>query len=318
MFLYIDGHCLLITSGYGSSTVGKLSRSSTQKLIPIRTTCTAQTVKPCNGQTQNYHPSPKSAAAVNAGKRSGTFHRKLFPLAMENNEEYQEREVIDKSEKQKQEVRARQRLELPSRGTHRRSRSDMLDSFCDVNQWVEYEKRRDLELGLRAPMAEPESLCNVSILNLESHGKFITNRDIAALKTTNDNQDVHNIETGPILRMPLSDVDRNKKVEKKSSVGGFFSKLGRAVMKPRGAYSEGDQYPLQYTKSMKERKMSFKFDKENVNIEPNPAFERCGVRDSKRLKSADGNGNKVSQFFKRGGLYRSSKMKKKNQNTGAV
>lgn len=249
---------------------------------------------------------------MHAGKRSATFHRKLFPLAMENKEGgYQEREIISESEKQRQEEnKVRQRLELPRRkGTHRRSRSDMLDSFCDINKWVEYEKKR-------APMAEPESVCNLSILNLENQGKFITNRDIAALKTNNGMDDVCNVENGPVLRLP-SDLDKQKKVDKKSSVGGFFSKLGRAVLKPRNVYSDGDQYPLQSNKPVKERKKSFSSDKENVNIEPVSAFEKGGIRDSKRLKS-EGNSNKVSQFFKRGGLYRSSKMKKKNQNTAAV
>lgn len=257
---------------------------------------------------QPFPPSPITGTSVPHGRRS---QRKLFPIATGGNDEFKEREVISEDERQKRDGKPRHQLQMPSRtGTHRRSRSDMLDSICIGNKWVEYEKRMEMETGSRAPIAEPESVCNLSTLHLESQGKFISNRDILAVQTDSD---VCNIETGPVLSLPDN---RERKTEKKSSVGGFFSKLGRAVLKPRNVYSEGDQFNLQFRKSMRESKKSSSSDKENVNIEQMTGFERGNIRDSKRVK-AEGNTNKVSRFFQRGGLYRSSKMKKKNQNTAA-
>lgn len=235
----------------------------------------------------------------------------MFPLTVDSTEEFQEREVIEGSVKEKANTRARYQLEMPGRkGGHRRSRSDMVDSICVVDKWIEYEKRREMDIGQRAPIAEPESVCNISTLHLENQGKFITNRDFAVLKTDHDDNGYLNVENGPVLQLPF---DKQRKTEKKSTVGGFFSKLGRAVLKPRN-FSDGDQYTTQKGNLPKERKKSFSLDKENINTEQVGAFEKGGVRDSKRFKS---DGNKVSRFFQRGGLYRSSKMKKKNQNNAA-
>ncbi|WAQ97742.1 INF2-like protein [Mya arenaria] len=287
----------------------KLTRSSTQKLRPIVTTCTAQT-KSTSATLGQFPPSPITGNKEHAGKKSATLHRKLFPL---ETEEYQEREIISEEEKQRQNAKVKRQLELPSRNPgHRRSRSDMVDSMCVMDKWIEYEKNRDVDApgAIQAPIAEPESICNLSTLNLENKGKFISNKDVQALKVGNDkNGAVCMVEDGPVLKVPI---DRYAKQEKKSSVGGFFSKLGRAVLKPRNVYSDGDQYQEPAGKGLKERKKSFSSDKENVNMEPMPTEGNFGLRDSKRYKS-EGNSNKVSRFFQRGGLYRSSKMKKKNQ-----
>ncbi|XP_053400207.1 formin-J-like isoform X2 [Mercenaria mercenaria] len=298
----------LVCASYGSANEPKLMRSSTQKLLPVKTTCTAQTVTHVNQSNKpSYMPSPITADTKHAGKKSATLQRKLFPLT-DGNEEYQEREITDK----KADGKVKRQLELPSRKTmHRRSRSDMVDSVCGADKWIEYEKIRE-QGGRNAPLAEPESVCNLSILNLEKQGKFVTNKDIAVLKSDNQqNRDVHILEDGPLMRLPEA---KGRKGDKKSSVGGFFTKLGRAVLKPRNVYSDGDQYGVQVGKPVKERKKSISLDKENVNVDmdPMPSEDRQAVND-KRNK-AEGNSNKVSRFFQRGGLYRSSKMKKKNQN----
>ncbi|XP_060569585.1 inverted formin-2-like [Ruditapes philippinarum] len=287
----------LVCASYGTELEPKLlMRSSTQKIRPVAT-CTAQTVKPVNQSNKpNYMPSPITADPKHAGKKSATLQRKLFPLT-DGNEEYQEREVIDKK------ADGKTRLELPSRKTmHRRSRSDMIDSICGNDKWIEYEKTRE-QGGRNAPLAEPESVCNLSILNLEKHGKFVTNRDVAALKSV---KNVCSVEDGPVMRAP--DV-KGRKGEKKSGVGGFFSKIGRAVLKPRNVYSDGDEYGFQ---PVKERKKSISSDKENVDLVSMATDDRQGANEKKN--KAEGNSNKVSRFFQRGGLYRSSKMKKKNQN----
>jgi len=308
-------------TGYGTST-GKMTRSSTQKLRPIKTTCTAQTKLGNEG----IPPSPITGNVGHAGKWSATLHRKLFPTAtgeyeergIDCQEKYQEREIISEEErKQQQTGKSRRQLELPGRQAmgHRRSRSDMVDSMCIMDKWIEYERNREVGAGgeRHAPMAEPESICNLSTLNLENKGKLLSKHDVQALMTNGGNANgnaVCRVESGPIMRMP---VDNNAaKPEKKSSMGGFFSKLGRAVLKPRNVYSDGDQYQYQNGKMGKERKKSFSSDnKENVNMNPMPAEGNFGLRDSKRYKS-EGGSNKVSRFFQRGGLYRSSKMKKKN------
>lgn len=285
-------------------------RSSTQKLRPVTTTCTAQTVKLENQSNQPcYMPSPITADVNHAGRTSTTLQRKLFPLN-HGIEGYQEREVTDK----KAEAKVRRQLELPARKTmHRRSRSDMVDSSCGLDKWIEYEKTRE-QGGRNAPLAEPESVCNLSILNLENRGKFVTNKDIAALKSDQQKgRDICHVEDGPFLRLPEG---KGRKGDKKSSVSGFFSKLGRAVLKPRNVNSDSDQYGIQVRKSVKERRKSVSSDKENVDMDTLTAEERQAVNDQKQVKN-EGNGNKVSRFFQRGGLYRSSKMKKKNQNVAS-
>ncbi|KAH3833188.1 hypothetical protein DPMN_106491 [Dreissena polymorpha] len=311
----------LVCAGYNSSTVGKLTRSSTQKLRPVTTTCTAQTMKVVPPDLA-FPPSPITGNTGHAGKKSETLHRKLFPAPIK---EYQEREVISEEEKTRQTMKSRRQLELPKRNPgHRRSRSDMLDSFYAVEKWIEYEKNRDLETIVskngRPPLAEPESICNLSTLNLEKHGKFISNKDVYAYQSQQGRGPVCSLEQGPTLKMPEDKNRKPDKPEKKSSVGGFFSKLGRAVLKPRNVYSDGDQYLDQGNKVPKERKKSFSSDKENVNMDPMPAdgLGNFGLRDSKRSFKSEGNANKVSRFFQRGGLYRSSKAKKKNQNVALM
>ena len=293
---------MVLPSGYGKDSEPKLMmRSSTQKIRPVAT-CTAQTVKPANQLSKpNYMSSPITTDTKHAGKKSATLQRKLFPLT-DGNEEYQEREVIDK----KADVKSRRQLELPNiKAMHRRSRSDMLDSICGNDKWIEYEKTRE-NGGRNAPLAEPESVCNLSILNLEKRGKFVTNKDVAELKSDRQARNVCRLDDGPMMRAPDA---KGRKGEKKSGVGGFFSKIGRAVLKPRNVYSDGDEYGFH---PGKERRKSVSSDKENVDMDTMATEDRQGIND--RKNKAEGNTNKVSRFFQRGGLYRSSKMKKKNQN----
>lgn len=295
-----------LLSGYGSGSGPKMMRSSTQKMKPVKTTCTAQTMKGnLESKKPLYIPSPIKSDTGNVGKVSATLQRRLFPVNAAGIEEYQEREITDVK---KPEEKVKRLLELPSRKTmHRRSRSDMVDSIYGIDKWVEYEKTRE-QGGRNAPLAEPESVCNLSTLHLENHGKFVTNRDIDVLKADNGyHAPMCLLEDGPELRLHDG---REKKGDKKSSVGGFFSKLGRAVLKPRN-HSDGDHYAVQHDKIPK--KKSGKLDKENVDIDHMSSNEKLSHPEYKRYKS-EGNTNRVSRFFQRGGLYRSSKMKKKNLN----
>lgn len=273
------------------------------------TTCTAQTKdKPYNERLVGelpesylgYLPSPITSLPADSGKITAP-QKKLFTAEDNNLDNKKENNLNIGHEKPK----LRQQLELPKRNRgHCRSRSDLADSICAVNKWIEYEKMRNSEHGGKAPLAEPESACNISTLNLENQGKFITKEDFEDYHHPSgiyQDEDVCDVQDGPVVKMPEG---KQKKGDKKSSVGGFFSKLGRAVLKPRNVYSDGDQYgPGSKTKK------PFNTDKENVSLGAMTEEEK-GLRESKRFKSE---GNKVSRFFQRGGLYRSSKMKAKNQ-----
>jgi len=216
----------------------------------------------------------------------------------------------DKADGKSKEGRQKPQLELPScrTMTHRRSRSDLLDSVCLPNKWVQYENIRGVDigdLGPAAPIAKPESTCNLSILNLENRGKILTKRDIAAFQHHDDNDKYSKIENRPQMKAP--EENQPRRVDKKSAKGGFFSKLGRAVLKPRNTYSDGDQNSRP---AKEQRKKVSASEKENLKEENRMASnEKLG----EFQRGTDGNGNRVSRFFQRGGLYRSSKMKKKNQ-----
>ncbi|KAL4230347.1 Inverted formin-2 [Mactra antiquata] len=293
----------LVCASYGTDSGPKMMRSSTQKMKPVKTICTAQTTKPyIESKKPIYIPSPIKSETDNGWKSSATLQRRLFPMTS-GNEEYQEREITDVK---KPDEKVKRQLELPSRRiAHRRSRSDMLDSISGVDKWIEYEKTRE-HGGRNAPLAEPESWCNLSTLHLENKGKFVTNKDFDVLKTGNPyHNDARLLEDGPEIRLVGI---RDKKGDKKSSKGGFFSKLGRAVLKPRN-HSDGDQNNVAVEKLL--RKKYSKSDKENTEVDPLSSNEKLAQSDKNKT---GGNTNKVSRFFQRGGLYRSSKMKKKNQN----
>ena len=294
----------------GPTAAPKLTRSSTQKINAV-TTCTAQTKDPARPYNERlvgelpepylgYLPSPISATPADRGKMPAP-QKKLFGADSKNMDSKKENDLNLGYEKPK----LRQQLELPRRHRgHCRSRSDLADSICAVNKWIEYEKTRNSDHSGKAPLAEPESACNISTLNLENQGKFITKEDVADYRHPSgiyQDEDVCNLQEGPVVKMPDG---KQKKPDKKSSVGGFFSKLGRAVLKPRNVYSDGDQYG-----PGTKLKKPFNTDKENISLGAMTEEER-GLRESKRFKPE---GNKVSRFFQRGGIYRSSKMKAKNQ-----
>ncbi|KAK7096746.1 hypothetical protein V1264_003813 [Littorina saxatilis] len=113
----------------------------------------------------------------------------------------------------------------PPIGHHHRSRSDLTDSILIQNKWLKYEEikrkeRKNLE-GENAPLAEPESSLTLATLNLE---------DMRARRRVSDQMQLN---TGPVLFMPQGHKDR--KGDKKGGIGSFFSRLSRAVLKPRNA-----------------------------------------------------------------------------------
>jgi hypothetical protein len=124
------------------------------------------------------------------------------------------------------------------RKSHHRSRSDLVDSLCISNRWVKYEETRQQDLCGVAPLAEPESMCNVSTLNLENKGKFVsTTCGIRNYDHYSPRKNVCLLPEGPVLTRPGSlKQQTTKKPEKRTSFGQFFNKLSKAVLKPRNVY----------------------------------------------------------------------------------
>ncbi|KAJ8316814.1 hypothetical protein KUTeg_004718 [Tegillarca granosa] len=126
---------------------------------------------------------------------------------------------------------------------HNRSRSDFTDSVLVTEPWMIQEVRQH-DVLLEAPLAEPESMCALSTLNLENHGKFI---DLEDVKHFEENQkldvktDVYVIPEGPILKLPLAQLPEVKnepqtkcKPEKRMSFGKILrNKLSRVVLRPK-------------------------------------------------------------------------------------
>lgn len=129
---------------------------------------------------------------------------------------------------------------------HNRSRSDLGDSILVTEKWMRYEEIRHQESQLeeKAPLAEPESMCAISSLNLDNHrnGKFVDREDVKIFEE-NAHVDVCSIPDGPIIKLPLShmnipdlaqgNIKTLKRQDKRSSVSNFFNKISRAVLKPK-------------------------------------------------------------------------------------
>lgn len=126
--------------------------------------------------------------------------------------------------------------------THARSRSDLAESIQVTEKWVRYEEIRNQKIQL-APLAEPESTCTLSTLNLEKRGKFVTNYDIQRYESQAKiecQENMLSIHDGPIVKIPdhiLPEAKSTKKMEKRSSFGNFFQRISRAVLKPKNVYT---------------------------------------------------------------------------------
>lgn len=189
------------------------------------------------------------------------------------------------------------------RRSHSRSRSDLTDSILITEKWMKYE-----ELVLQesmydegpAPLAEPESMCNITSLNLENNGKSVDLEDVKFYEEQQKYDYTENIcclQDGPVVKLPTETCPTSQgenmpgkpKPERKSSVSNFFTKISRAVLKPRNTpESEPQKGKKERFGMFGRRKTSTAEDKENVPVKESVsalAEKRFASREYKRFKS---------------------------------
>lgn len=164
---------------------------------------------------------------------------------------------------------------------HNRSRSDFTDSVLVTEPWMIQEVRQH-DVLLEAPLAEPESMCALSTLNLENHGKFIDQEDVKHFEEQQKldvKTDVYVIPLGPVLKLPLAQVElpeiKNEpetktKPEKRMSFGKILrNKLSRVVLRPKN--DGGTLGPVQDKKRFglfgRRKVLVSSSDKENLPID---------------------------------------------------
>lgn len=172
------------------------------------------------------------------------------------------------------------------RRSHSRSRSDLTDSILITEKWMKYEElvlQESMYDEGAAPLAEPESMCNITSLNLENNGKSVDLEDVKFYEEQQKYDYTENIcclQDGPVVKLPT---------ERKSSVSNFFTKISRAVLKPRNTpESEPQKGKKERFGMFGRRKTSTADDKENVPVKESVsalAEKRFASREYKRFKS---------------------------------
>ena len=175
-------------------------------------------------------------------------------VAMVTETQHDKQDITDREIAETNELLNNLRIEqlkrqvIKPRPNHNRSRSDLADSILITDKWMKYEEMKNHEFmneELPAPLVEPESMCALSTLNLEKHGKFVDREDVKHYEEIqkHDNEVNHfSLQEGPILKLPftelhlpepMTDPAKQKRPEKRSSVTNFFNKISRAVLKPK-------------------------------------------------------------------------------------
>ncbi|KAK3099925.1 hypothetical protein FSP39_011867 [Pinctada imbricata] len=138
------------------------------------------------------------------------------------------------------------------RKSHNRSRSDFTDSMLDMEKWAKYEDMKLQESVLmdgHAPIAEQEitGTFDVTTLNLESDGKLLDKNDVKLYKDMqlyDDKENICCVQDGPVLKLPLEkhqlpelrSLQKSKqRGDRKTSLGNIFTRISRAVLKPRNS-----------------------------------------------------------------------------------
>ncbi|XP_076467924.1 inverted formin-2-like [Babylonia areolata] len=158
----------------------------------------------------------------------------------------------------------------PPVACHHRSKSDLTDSILIHQKWLKYEKmkekERKSEVGVHAPLAVPESSTTLATLNLE---------DPYARRQESDHM-MMKLNAGPVVYEP----EIRDKREKKGGIGGFFSRVTRAVLGSRSSANVEHNIlrPSQTQEKRKNRHPSDQSDKENDAFQLGDA-----KRSSKRL-----------------------------------
>lgn len=189
------------------------------------------------------------------------------------------------------------------RRSHSRSRSDLTDSILITEKWMKYEElvlQESMYDEGAAPLAEPESMCNITSLNLENNGKSVDLEDVKFYEEQQKYDYTENIcclQDGPVVKLPTETCPTSQgenmpgkpKPERKSSVSNFFTKISRAVLKPRNTpESEPQKGKKERFGMFGRRKTSTADDKENVPVKECVsalAEKRFASREYKRFKS---------------------------------
>ncbi|CAG2205701.1 Inverted formin-2 [Mytilus edulis] len=241
---------------------------------------------------------------------------KSAAVAMLNETNTSKLNVSDKEITEANEVISKIRLEQLKRQTskhkqsHNRSRSDLTDSILVTEKWMKYEEMKNHDFIMEeqiAPLAEPESMCALSTLNLENHGKFVDRDDIKHYVENQRQDEKHlSLQEGPIVKLPFTEnvretwSDKPKRPEKRLSVTNFFSKISRAVLKPKNTDPAKDEKTKsQMFGRFMRRKSLTKENKENIlqsdRMQLYRSQERKSNREFKKLKGEKGKSAKQSK-----------------------
>lgn len=189
------------------------------------------------------------------------------------------------------------------RRCHSRSRSDLTDSILITEKWMKYEELVHQESmydeGV-APLAELESMCNITCLNLENNGKSVDRDDLKYYEDQQKYDYTENVcclQDGPVVKIPTEKfpllqsgtMGCKPKSERKSSVSNFFTKISRAVLKPKNTpESEPQKGKKEKFGMFGRRKTLASDDKENIPYQENVtsmAEKRFASREYKRFKN---------------------------------
>ncbi|XP_033743492.1 inverted formin-2-like [Pecten maximus] len=243
--------------------------------FPMRPTCEAMDedfLTPPPSKTVG--PRTSSEADILADDSQQDITIEFSKDCIENYDEEPKNWVVPKTVANSLEPFADRRLDMVKKQTkhqgHNRSRSDLANSIVTTEKWMQYEELRHQESiheDVAAPLAEPESMCAISTLNLENHGRFVDREDVKLFEEQQKEMkedNVCSVEDGPILKLPLSELLPDmkscmdtkdmevKRPEKRSSVSNFFNKISRAVLKPKNVYNTPGSAVSSNTKSQKE------------------------------------------------------------------
>ncbi|OWF54490.1 inverted formin-2-like [Mizuhopecten yessoensis] len=242
--------------------------------FPMRPTCEAMEEDFLTPPSKTVGPRTSSEADILAEESQQDITLEFSKDYIENYDEEPKNWVVAKSLVDSLEPISDRHLDMVKKQTkhqgHNRSRSDLATSILTTEKWMKYEEIRhqeSLHEDIEAPLAEPESMCAISTLNLENHGRFVDRDDVKLFEEQQKEMkedNVCSVEEGPILKLPLSELLPDmkslmdtkemscKRPEKRSSVSNFFNKISRAVLKPKNVYSTPGSAVSSNTKSQKD------------------------------------------------------------------
>ncbi|XP_069129228.1 inverted formin-2-like [Argopecten irradians] len=278
--------------------------------IPMRTTCEAIEDDFLTPPGKNVGPRTSSEADILADDSQQDITIEFSKDCIENYDEEPKNWVIPKAVANGLDSFPDRRLDMVKKQTkhqgHNRSRSDLANSIITTEKWMQYEEilhQESMHEVVAAPLAEPESMCAISTLNLENHGRFVDREDVKLFEEHQKEMkedNVCSVEQGPILKLPLSELLPDmkscmdtkdmavKRPEKRSSVSNFFNKISRAVLKPKNVYNTPGSVQTTNTKSQKDGFRMFGRRKTTSSLSSENKENRAVVeRMSQRLSSVD-------------------------------